>query len=102
MGKSGYGRHASAVAWVCPPAAAGELTDCGSPSAIGVAEFSSVSVRSCPPIGRPVDPSLRAVEGTTALSPSPALWSPGRRGWIPGRGAHFFAVLCNNPRKARV
>ncbi len=31
-------------------------------------------------IDRPVDPSPRAVKGATASSPSPALWSPGRRG----------------------
>jgi len=37
-----------------------------------------------PEIDRPADPSPWAVKGTTALSPSPALWSTQRRGggWV--------------------
>jgi hypothetical protein len=41
-------------------------------------------------LGRPLDPSPRAVNGAMVLVTSPILWPPGRRGHSrPGRGAHL-------------
>jgi hypothetical protein len=73
-------RSTAAVNRVSPLPSAGKLTSCGSRYAWGVAVFPPASAPIHPPIGRPTDPSPRAVKGATALSPSPALWSPGRRG----------------------
>jgi hypothetical protein len=41
------------------------------------------SAIACPEIGHPPHIPWRAANGATAPSPSPALWSPGRRGRIP-------------------
>jgi hypothetical protein len=65
-----------------------------------------LTAKDTPPIDRPVDPSPRAVKGATALSPSPALWPPRRRGRVGGSYS-IAAPIClragrNGQRASRV
>jgi len=95
MGKSRYRRHAIAPTWVCPQTAAGKPSKPrGNQELLSVAGFPPASVPPQPPTGRLPHNPWRAVKGTTALSPSPAPWSP-RASRLPSpvcRGAHFFAT----------
>ena len=55
------------------------------------------------PIDRPVDPSPRTVKGTTALSPSPAFWSPEgvAVGWVGSARSRrpFFRPRTSRPQR---
>jgi hypothetical protein len=56
-----------------------------------------------PEIDRPVDPSPRTVKGTTALSPSPAFWSPEgvAVGWVGSARSRrpFFRPRTSRPAR---
>jgi len=92
MGRSRYRREAVAVNRLPPQPAAGKtLTNHGSPRPCGVARTPTglciapgPPALSCtPPAGRSPHIPRRAVKEATAQVPSPAVWSPGRRGAIP-------------------
>jgi hypothetical protein len=97
MGRSRYCRHAIAVTPVCPPTAAGKLTNPGSPLAISVAGFPQ-------PLSRPTHKlaalpiTLEGGQGGRGFSTLSGLVSRAPRRH-PGRGARFFFTYASRTNR---